>query len=347
MLGVAIQGAGWVSTEHIRAYRNNPNTRVVAIGSRTLEGAGKKAAELGVECDLFDDYEKLLAHPEVDLVSICTPPDRHAMEAIAGAQAGKHLLVEKPVANNREELAAMHGAVAKAGVKTVVSFVLRWNPMILSIKQAVSKGWVGRPLLVQADYWHGPTNENPEKFSRPRWKPLETGAIVNGGCHAMDAARYVLDNDEVVQVSGVSPTYEGDPKAYMSTTVAAVQFSGGPAGKISGATGFFMPYVFNLEVFGDEGTIRNNRFYTRQLPGQRGFGEFATILPDSGAVSHHPFPEMIDHFVDCILTDTESHDSLSVAVNTHLACFAAEQSAANGSVPIRLDRFAKGGNPIG
>ncbi len=336
MLGVAIQGAGNVSTEHIKAYRNNPNTRVVAIGSRTLDGARKKAAEYGVECDLFNDYDKLLAHPEVDIVSICTPPDRHAAETVAAAQAGKHLLIEKPVANTREELEAMHEAVTRAGVKTVVSFVLRWNPMIQSIKQVVAKGWVGRPLLVQADYWHGPTHERPEKWSRPRWAPMVTGGIVHGGCHAMDAARYILDNDEVVLVTGVSPTYPGYAEPYRPTTLAAVRFAGGPAGKISGATEFFMPYVFNIEVFGDEGVIRNNRFYTKQLPGQRDFGTFPTILPDSGSVAHHPFQEMIDHLIDCIRTDTESHDNLAVAVNTHLACFAAEESAAAGSTPIRL-----------
>ena len=115
MPGVAIQGAGNVATEHIRAYLNNPHTRLVAIGSRTLESARKKAVELGVECDLYDNYDRLLEHPDVDVVSICTPPDRHAGEAIAAARAGKHLLIEKPVATNHEELNAMHRAVDKRG----------------------------------------------------------------------------------------------------------------------------------------------------------------------------------------------------------------------------------------
>ncbi len=337
MLGVAVQGAGNVSTEHIRAYIGNPKTRVVAIGSRTLEGAGRKAQELNVECDLFDDYRKLLDHPEVDIVSICTPPDRHARETIAAAQAGKHVLIEKPVADTPQDLNEMHGAVARAGVKSVVSFVLRWNPMIRSIQHAVDKGWVGRPLLVQADYWHGPSNEHPEKFGRPRWKPLKTGAIVHGGCHALDAARFVPGNDEVTQVCAVSPTRPKSAEGYTATTTALVRFSGGPCGKISGSTEFFMPYVFNLEVFGDGGVIRNNRFYTRQLPGQRHFGSFSTVLSDSGEVSHHPFQDMVDHLVSCVLDDTESGDSLAVAVNTHLACFAAEESAAKGAAPILVD----------
>ncbi len=337
MLGIAIQGAGSVSTEHINAYRSHPDAEVVAIGSRTVEGARKKAQECGLDCDCYDDYRKLLAHPGVDAVSICTPPDRHAAEAIAGAQAGKHLLIEKPVAVNPEELHRMDGAVRSAGVKTVISFVLRWNPLVQSIRKAIQDGWVGTPLLIQADYWHGPTNLTPRHFSRPRWNPMQAGAIVHGGCHAMDAARFVLGNDPIVAVTGISPSNSTFPDpGYRATTVSTLRFAGGTVGKISGSTEFFMPYAFNLEVFGDEGIIRNNRFYTRKIPGQYDLAEIPTVLPDSGAVSHHPFPEMIDHFVQCIQTGTDSHGSLSVATNTHLACFAAETSAAEGSRPITL-----------
>ena len=336
MLGVAIQGAGNVSTEHIKAYQNNPNTRLVAVGSRSLESAQRKAQQLNLDCDLFDDYAKLLQHPEVDVISICTPPDRHAEEAIAAAKAGKHLLIEKPVAINKEELRAMHVAVSQAKVKTVVSFVLRWNPLILSIKEVVAKGWVGQPLLVQADYWHGPTNISPRRFHKKSWNPTDIGAIVHGGCHAMDAARYILNNDEIVQVSGVAPVYSVPSHVIKPLTMASVKFANGTIGKISGSTAFFMPYVFNIEVFGDEGVIRNNQFYSKQVPGQRDFGSFPTILPDSGSVSHHPFQETIDHLIDCVLTDTESDDSLAVAVNTHLACFAAEKSATNGSTVVQI-----------
>ena len=336
MIGVAIQGAGNVATEHIKAYQNNPHTQIVGIGSRTLESARQKAVACGVDCEVFDSYDRLLDRADVNLVSICTPPDLHAAETIAAAQAGKHVLIEKPVAVNADELHAMDAAVQKAGVKTVVSFVLRWNPMVLSIKRAVEKGWVGQPLLVQADYWHGPTHLHPKKFERPTWNPMTAGALVHGGCHAIDAARFVLDNDPIVQVSGVSARKSSHLETYLATTVAAVQFARGTAGKISGSTEFFMPYVFNLEVFGDEGVIRNNRFYTKQIAGQRDLADIPTVLPDSGAVSHHPFQEMIDHFIDCILTDAESHDNLAAAVNTHLACFAAEASARDRGVPIYL-----------
>src|SRR5437867_12146572 len=134
VLGVAIQGAGNVATEHIRAYQRNPRTEVVAIGSRREEGARAKAAQMGLECAIYTDYEALLAHPGVDIVSICTPHDRHAIETIGAARAGKHLLIEKPVAVQPPELRAMPDAVRAAGLKGVVSFVLRWNALVLTLK---------------------------------------------------------------------------------------------------------------------------------------------------------------------------------------------------------------------
>src|SRR5215218_9218039 len=114
-IGVAVQGAGTVSTEHLRAYLKNPHCRVVAIGSRTKEGAANKARQVGLDPDeigIYDTVEDLLAHPGLDALSICTPHTRHAQETIAAAQAGKHVLIEKPVATSLEDLHAMDAAVA-------------------------------------------------------------------------------------------------------------------------------------------------------------------------------------------------------------------------------------------
>src|SRR5437660_10349219 len=139
VLGVAIQGAGNVATEHIRAYQRNPRTEVVAIGSRREEGARAKAAEMGLECAIYTDYEALLAHPGVDIVSICTPHDRHAIETIAAARAGKPILIEKPVAVHPRELRGMAQAVRAAGGKTVVTCALRGNALVLTLKELMAR----------------------------------------------------------------------------------------------------------------------------------------------------------------------------------------------------------------
>ena len=131
-------------------------------------------------------------------------------------------MIEKPVAINKTELQAMYATISQAKIKTVISFVLRWNPLILSIKEIVAKGWIGKPLLVQADYWHGPTNINPKRFHKNNWVPMNIGAIVHGGCHAMDAARYVLGNAKIVQVSGTMPTYSVPSHIIKPLTMASV-----------------------------------------------------------------------------------------------------------------------------
>ena len=133
-LGVAIQGAGWVAGEHIKAYTENPHTEVVAIASRTTDGAERKLAVSGVSCRVCEAYAKMLADDAADIVSICTPNHLHAAEAIQAARAGKHILLEKPIALNLADLRALRQAVRESGVKTVVSFVLRWNPLFETIK---------------------------------------------------------------------------------------------------------------------------------------------------------------------------------------------------------------------
>src|SRR5438105_7583918 len=339
VLGVAIQGAGNVATEHIRAYQRNPRTEVVAIGSRREEGARVKAAEMGLECAIYTDYEALLAHPGVDIVSICTPHDRHAIETIAAARAGKHILIEKPVAINRQDLREMAEAVRTAGVKTVVSFVLRWNPLVLTLKELLARGALGKLFYAEVDYLHGTWHRRrpmPVSYEQPKDRPPRTpiSTFLGGGCHAVDMARYLMGSD-IVEVTALAPADEGNDQP-PRTTVALVRFVNGGVGKIAGGSRPKMPYVFNIELYGEGGSVRNNRVYSDLFPGQTDFVEIPTIMPDSGDVAHHPFPEEIDHLVDCILNDRESHCNLADAVNTHEVCFAADRSAAQGGAPIRL-----------
>src|SRR5580704_13585221 len=127
-IGVGIVGTGWVAGEHIKSFGKIPGCRVVALCSRTEEGARAKAAETGaVDARIYGSFEEMLKDPAVDAVSICSPPHLHPEQSILAAQAGKHLLIEKSVANDAVSLGKMLQAVESARVKTVVSFVLHWN----------------------------------------------------------------------------------------------------------------------------------------------------------------------------------------------------------------------------
>jgi len=335
-IGVAVQGAGTVATEHLKAYLRNPHCRVVAIGSRTKDGATAKARQVGLDpgqISIYDDLDELLARADLDALSICTPPSRHARETIASAQAGKHLLIEKPAATNPEDLRAMAAAVAEAGVRTVVSFVLRWNPLVQAARALVAEGMLGDLIYVQTDYWHNPEQSGYPGAKGRLWRAT-IDAILSGGSHAVDLARYLMDSDIVEVVALETTALEGLPQP--ANQIALVRFANGKAGKVSACTEPWIPYQFNIDLLGSDGGLRDNRFYSRKLPGALDWATFPTVLPNSGLVGHHPFQQEIDHFVDCIREGVESHVSLRDAVNTHEACFAITRSGRAGGQPVTL-----------
>ncbi len=335
-IGVAVQGAGTVATEHLKAYLRNPHCRVVAIGSRTREGAERKARQVGLDparIALYDDLDALLAHPGLDALSICTPHARHAQETIAAARAGKHILIEKPVATSLADLHAMDAAVAAAGVRTVVSFVLRWNPLVQTAKAMIEDGMFGDLIYVQTDYWHNPEQSGYPGAAGRLWRAT-IPSILSGGCHAVDLARYLMGSDIVEVVALETSALQGLPQP--ANQVALVRFANGRAGKISSCTEQWMPYQFNVDLLGSHGALRDNRFYSRKLPGATDWATFPTVLPNSGLVEHHPFQGEIDHFIACIREGVESHVNLRDAVNTHEACFAITESGRAGGKPVKL-----------
>jgi predicted dehydrogenase len=156
-----------------------------------------------------------------------------------------------------------------------------------------------------------------------------------GGCHAVDALRWFAD-DEVEEVSAMS----NNPKGlfeYDANVVAVMKFRSGIVGKTSTLFDCEMPYQFNLDLVGTEGTIRDNRLWSKRLlPGQTGWTTIPTVLPDSADVHHHPFDAEMDHFVHCILNDQESHCNLADAYRTHELCMAIDRSLEQSGRPVRL-----------
>ena len=194
-LRVLVHGAGWVSGEHIKAFKNNPHAEVVAISSRKLESCKARAEEAGLEgVAYYTDYEKALCHEGVDIVSVCTPQQHHAENVIAAAQAGKHIVIEKPIANTVDEMRAMMAAVRTAGVKTVVSFVLRWNPLFETVKALIADDAIGDVYYTEADYQHDIASWW-KGYEDGRTKALGVSAMMVAGCHAIDAARWFATKD--------------------------------------------------------------------------------------------------------------------------------------------------------
>jgi predicted dehydrogenase len=334
--GVGILGTGWVAGSHIQAFQANPHTEVRAILSRNRDRAAAAAAghKLG-RCSAYDQLEKLLADPTVQIVSICTPHHLHVQQALAAAAAGKHLVLEKPVALDVKGLRQLQTAVHAAKVKTVTGFVLRWNPLFETIRALLADNVVGRLFYGQVDYLHG----IGPWYGQYEWnikKEIGGSSLLTAGCHAVDGLRWFVGR-RPVEVFAYANTSARNPLRYEyePNSVTLVKFDDGTMGKVASSIECVMPYAFNIELLGDEGSIRNNQVFSRKWVGQRGWATIPTILPDSGDVSHHPFKDLVNHFVDCIVNDRESHANLEDAAVTHEICFASEISAREGR-PVRL-----------
>jgi predicted dehydrogenase len=328
-LGVGIRGAGQVSYEHAKAIRNNPRLSLAGVCSRSLDSAQNLARAFNPEAKVYAHYEDLLADSSVDVVSICMPNYLHAKEAILALRAKKHLILEKPTAVNREELEALRRAAHKAETRTVVSFVARWHPMIKNLRSLLDRKALGHIYYAEADYWHG---IKPTFASYPwiRRKEFAGGAMITGGCHAADLARY-LKGEEIAEVFAYH-CRNRDDFDYFTTLVAAVKFRDGAVGKLSASLdGLHFPYQLNIDLLGTEGAIRDNRVYSKGLfPVQTDWITLASPTPNSGAVTHHPFQEEIDNLVANIYEDVPVLSDVLDACNSVEVVIAIEESAATG-----------------
>ena len=213
----------------------------------------------------------------MDIVVLCTPPNRHAEETIRAAEAGKHILIEKAVANDLESLRAMTAAVQKAGVKTVVGFVLRWNPQFQWIDRMLEEQALGPLFYGEVDYWH---NIGPQykQYAWNVYKEIAGSVLLSAGVHAVDALRH-FSKDEVVEVMAYSnkrnPDYE-----YDTNLVGILKFANGAIGKVSASFDVQSPYAFNIDLLGEKGSIRDNRIFAKEFfGGQTDWITVPTIRP--------------------------------------------------------------------
>ncbi len=334
--GAAVLGTGNVSGEYIKAFEADPRTEVRAILSRDRARAEAKAHEYGLaNCRAYTDLDELLKAGDIHVVSVCTPHHLHVEQGVACAQAGKHIVVEKPVALDLDGLRKLDAAVRENKVRSMTGFVLRWNPLFETIKAMLADGMIGDLFHAEVDYLHG-IGKELRLYAWLHQRAYGGTALLTGGCHAVDALRWFVAK-EAVEVFGYANFSRGNPLGYEyePTSVTLVKFADGTTGKVTTSLEHVAPYTFPIVLMGNGGTIRDNRVFTKRWPGQTGWATIPTLLPDSGAVSHHPFVYLIGHLLDCIVSGVESHCNMADAVKTHEICLASELSKTEGR-PVRL-----------
>ncbi len=330
-LGIAIWGAGWVAGAHVRAYHaaQAPGARIVAVGSRRRESAEVLIAQHGISgARVYTDYAQLLADPDVDAVSLCTPNGQHATEAIAAARAGKHLLIEKPVATNAEDFNAVLRAVDAADVTAAACFIQRWNPLVNTLRIMRAQGDFGRVFLAHADYWFG--------RERPEWMRHAASAgssFLVGAIHAVDSLRYILGED-VVEVDARGAE-QGGAYHYPAAVQALVRYAAGGVGAISSSLVGHTGYMLNIELAGTEGSARNDQVFLKRIPNMQSWMTLPVRGPASGDVSQLPFPQLVEDFLGAVRAGVQPRTHLASTRNTHEVCFAVDRTLETGR-PVAL-----------
>lgn len=294
-----ILGFGYFAERAIMpALRSSPNSELVAIQKRSLQKAREKAAEHGIRM-AFDSAEQLVAHPQVDAVFIVSANNAHHGETITAARAGKHVLVEKPMALNSSEAEEMTEECRKHDVNLMVGHMLRFSPLLTRIQDLVRSGEIGRIILAKSEFIYDAGG------SRRQWltdsQIAGGGPIFDIGVHCLDTLRFVLEDEVISTKSQMEPVF--CEKTTEMTGVLGLKFEKGTVGLIS--CSFFAPFRrTSLEIIGTEGLLQCENF-TR---GDRVTD--LTIMPGSGKNKEtrvesiqvpNLYVEEINHFSDSIL----------------------------------------------
>ena len=332
-IGTLVVAPGWVAGEHIRAFAENPHTHVEAIAvfkDSQRERAQAYCKKFGFECRITDDYAAALKMKEVEIVTVCSINCLHYEHALAALEAGKHVLVEKPLGLSAEQVAKLCYTARKMNVLTMVGHIVRYYPAVAGLKSMIDSGELGEIFHVEADYWHQVS---------AGWKSRsETagGAMAMGGIHALDLVRYLMGENRKAQA--VSAYWSGPFRRmdfdYKPNLSALIRFEGGATGRVGVSVEAEMPYVFHLQVNGTKGTIRQKGVYAPGLyPDRKDFVDLPGGYPDDWNVACHPFGEEIDDFVRAVREGTPSMLDFRHARATYDLLFAIESSARQ-SAPV-------------
>jgi predicted dehydrogenase len=362
-LGIGLVGIGWVAVQHLTAFLANPNARVVFLCSRDEQRVRerlRKADLRAPDARFTTRFADLLESPEVDVISISTPNHLHADQAVAAARAGKHLLLEKPTGLDLRELRRIRDAVRRAGVRTIVSFELHYNPYLAFARWLRESGALGALRFARFQYLSRVTDWY-SGWNWARTKKSGRSHLLAAGCHAVDAMRWCTGL-EPVEVSAYHTRFTAGYQ-YPTTIVANLKLGRSARapvlGQLVSSTDFQMPYAFGVEMMGDRATLRDDTILWNDtavdlqtlqracpVPGITLLDDRTPTgapairvradMPGSADVRHHPFQGEIDELIACILEGRETHISVADAQKTMEICIAADRSAARGGRVVRL-----------
>ncbi|MBC7725912.1 MAG: Gfo/Idh/MocA family oxidoreductase [Burkholderiaceae bacterium] len=195
---VGIVGAGTIAGLHLAAYAKNPDVAVVAICDLNTERATARAAEFGA-ARVCSDYRDLVTSSDIDVVSVCTRNDSHAEIAIAALEAGKSVLIEKPMAVTVAEAEAIVSAEAANPGFVQIGYVRRYSSNAVTLKSFIDAGDLGPLYYAKATFLRQAGNPGGWFSNR---SISGGGPLIDLGVHFIDMCLFLMDFPEVKSVSG-------------------------------------------------------------------------------------------------------------------------------------------------
>lgn len=281
-LGAAILGCGGIGTAHAWAVTRVPNVRMVACVDAIPDRAEAFARRFGG--DAYTDPARALERSDVDFVLVTTANDLHAPLTIQALEAGKHVLVQKPMALNLEQCDAMITTAQRSGKKLMVSFFEFFHPAFARAKELIDAGVIGRVFMMKAIMaWHIP-NTDAWRFN----PAISGGGILMDGHSHHIALFHWLVGEPVTRVFSEGGTLASD--ARVEDTAVTLLRTPGAIAEISGSMRLKEPCPQNgryfkesIEIFGTEGTIH---IKPEERPSLRVFSDNGKIAdPLNGWVS--------------------------------------------------------------
>jgi predicted dehydrogenase len=337
-VSMGIVGTGIIGELHALAFNRLPHAELVAVCDLD-EARAKGVAETYSVKSVYTDYREMLDDPSIDAVSVVTPDFAHRDIAVAAAEAGKHLLIEKPLATTSEDAEAIVNAAETAGVTLMVDFHNRCNPPFVQAKARITEGDIGTPKYIYA------------RLSNTTFVPTQMLAWANQSSalwflasHTLDMACWLLeDRPSRVYALNRSGVLKAKGIDVPDLHITVVEFANGAVVTLENA--WILPesepmvYNFKVEVLGSEGSLYINTSDHRVI---ETFGREGHQLPDVLGLppsTEYRFagfmPEAIARFVDAVAYGAPVLASGREALLVTRTLEAVERSANTGS-PVDL-----------
>jgi predicted dehydrogenase len=253
MPGIAIIGCGMIARFHARALADLPGARIVALADSDLPRARKLADELGLGDNIYPDTAPLVARRDVDVVIVATPSGAHLEPAVAAAEAGKHVVVEKPLEVTLERCDRIIEACDRNRVQLCTIFPSRFADANRTLKAAVDAGRFGRLTLGETTCkWWRPQSY----YDQGGWRGTRAldggGALMNQAIHNVDLLLWLMG--PATHVCGFTATLAHERIEVEDTAVACLRFRNGALGVIEATTSVHPGLPKTVAVHGDRGT---------------------------------------------------------------------------------------------